>query len=635
MPGPRRLALAALQLASVWAVAQGAPWVFVLAVPALLAARVQLELPPRLLRVLEQAARLAFLGMVGFGVMWVVSPQLPDALAPRVGAIAGLVFVLLSAALGFTLERVAPERGVVPACLGAFLSAALDPQAALTGPLLLGFSAMLVFLAAGVPGRASRWLAFSVLVASSLAYGLVELLPWAQPQVEAAVAGAISSSAGFTGFGPGGSLGDVSALALSRRPALRVYAPRALKLRAQVLTRFDGRSWTLDPPALQAVQQLVDAPTGGPVWVARPGFAPPGPLSGALFTVLPAQGGALLFVPARTAWARASSGTLHWLGAGVLRAGVPSAAYEALVPDGARALDDGACDACLSLPARVDPRFVALARELGAGQPPPEERVARTLAHLDRTCRYTLEPGTFRSADPLAEFLFEKRAGYCEYFASAAAVLLRLQGLETRYVKGFNLTEEQRLGDHYLVLESAAHAWIDARLPGRGWVEQDPTPAADYELVHAGDAPGAWARAWERLASALGRLRAWFALQSLGDSALWSRLALVVVAVVGLVFAVRRLRLRRPAASSERPGLSPELARLVRLLDAHCERTGHARPPSRGLLEHLRGLPADSTSDEWRASGVAVAERVYAAAYGGATLTSDELRMLGAQLEHR
>ena len=45
---------------------------------------------------------------------------------------------------------------------------------------------------------------------------------------------------------------------------------------------------------------------------------------------------------------------------------------------------------------------------------------------LFRGYRYTLRPGAFRTGDPLAEFLFEKKAGYCEYFASAAVVLLGL-----------------------------------------------------------------------------------------------------------------------------------------------------------------------------------------------------------------
>src|SRR4029079_10162120 len=71
------------------------------------------------------------------------------------------------------------------------------------------------------------------------------------------------------------------------------------------------------------------------------------------------------------------------------------------------------------------------------------------------------------------------------YFASAAAVLLRLQGVPTRYVTGFSMVAAEFASGHYVVRESDAHAWIEAWIPGRGWVEADPTPAGDYAAFHA------------------------------------------------------------------------------------------------------------------------------------------------------
>ena len=90
-------------------------------------------------------------------------------------------------------------------------------------------------------------------------------------------------------------------------------------------------------------------------------------------------------------------------------------------------LTAGERDETLALPPRIDSRVAALARQLGEASS-PRERVDAVIRHLQTRYRYTLAPGSFHTDDPLAEFLFEKKAGYCEYFASAAVVLLRLQG---------------------------------------------------------------------------------------------------------------------------------------------------------------------------------------------------------------
>src|SRR5262249_33231350 len=127
--------------------------------------------------------------------------------------------------------------------------------------------------------------------------------------------------------------------------------------------------------------------------------------------------------------------------------------------------DDGGEEA-RAVPAGLDPRLLALAESLSAGRPPPPTRVARTLDYLAGACRYSLDVGAFTSTQPVAEFVFVKKRGYCEYFASAAALLLRLQGVPTRYVTGFSMDAAERVGEQYVVRESDAHAWIEAWIPG-------------------------------------------------------------------------------------------------------------------------------------------------------------------------
>jgi hypothetical protein len=78
--------------------------------------------------------------------------------------------------------------------------------------------------------------------------------------------------------------------------------------------------------------------------------------------------------------------------------------------------------------------------------------------------------------DPLPHFLFETRAGHCEYFASSLAVMLRTLGIPTREVNGFLPGEYNDLGEDYIVRASDAHSWVEVYFPGNGWITFDPTP---------------------------------------------------------------------------------------------------------------------------------------------------------------
>jgi hypothetical protein len=64
--------------------------------------------------------------------------------------------------------------------------------------------------------------------------------------------------------------------------------------------------------------------------------------------------------------------------------------------------------------------------------------------------------------DKLTHFLLEKSSGYCEYFASGAALLLRLADVPTRYVTGFLVTEKRPDGQSWVARNMDAHAWVEA-----------------------------------------------------------------------------------------------------------------------------------------------------------------------------
>ncbi len=134
---------------------------------------------------------------------------------------------------------------------------------------------------------------------------------------------------------------------------------------------------------------------------------------------------------------------------------------------------EGALEALRALPEGLDPRVRELASSIAGADTDPE-RVARKLERwLQTNLAYTLElPGEV--ADPLADFLFDRKEGHCEHFATALAVMLRTRGIPARVVGGFFGGE--RMESRYVVRAGDAHAWVEAWSPGRGWSSFDATP---------------------------------------------------------------------------------------------------------------------------------------------------------------
>jgi transglutaminase-like putative cysteine protease len=129
----------------------------------------------------------------------------------------------------------------------------------------------------------------------------------------------------------------------------------------------------------------------------------------------------------------------------------------------------------LQLPG-LDPRIPALARTITSGQLSDLDR-ARTLeAYLRSRYGYTTRLLSAGVDDPLAHFLFERREGHCEYFASALAVLLRTLSIPSRVVNGFQSGMYNPVSGWYVIRASDAHSWVEAWVTGRGWVTFDPTP---------------------------------------------------------------------------------------------------------------------------------------------------------------
>jgi len=141
----------------------------------------------------------------------------------------------------------------------------------------------------------------------------------------------------------------------------------------------------------------------------------------------------------------------------------------------------------LQLP-RLDRRVSELARQITANAPTAYDQAVALELYLKTHYAYTLVLPSERHADPLAYFLFERKRGHCEYFASAMAVMLRTLGIPSRVVNGFRGGEFNDVTGSYIIRGRDAHSWVEAYFPGQGWVSFDPTPP------DPGYSQGRWAR---------------------------------------------------------------------------------------------------------------------------------------------
>lgn len=152
-------------------------------------------------------------------------------------------------------------------------------------------------------------------------------------------------------------------------------------------------------------------------------------------------------------------------------------------------------DFYLRLPGDLSPRLLALGKRIAARAGSDRERLSLLEGHFASTgYRYSTQDLP-HSADPLDEFLFDKKSGNCEFFASSFAVLLRVAGVPSRLVAGYYGGDYNELGGYYLVTEDMAHVWVEVYLPGSGWVRKDPSALAiNFAGARAGGSMGLYHR---------------------------------------------------------------------------------------------------------------------------------------------
>lgn len=273
--------------------------------------------------------------------------------------------------------------------------------------------------------------------------------------------------------------GSIASLALSTDIAFRVRfagrmpAQEQLYWRGPVMEDYDGATWHR-----------------GPTGERPPSIEPFSPLSHYEITLEPHGQRWLLALDAPTAAPLESSleSTLSLISRDPVNERrrytlTSAAAYRFNVRESEAALRHAA-----RLPAGRNPRTRALAEDWRRADPDPKRLIRRALALFrEQKFIYTLQPPLL-GRDPVDDFLFETRQGFCEHYASAFAVLMRAAGVPARVVGGYQGGELNPVDGYLTVRQSDAHAWTEVWLAGQGWQRIDPTAAVSPARVAAGSA---------------------------------------------------------------------------------------------------------------------------------------------------
>src|SRR5665213_992128 len=292
----------------------------------------------------------------------------------------------------------------------------------------------------------------------------------------------------LTGFSNKVTLGDIGRIKQSSAPVMHVRSYQGegflpVKWRGAALAEFDGKTW-FNPVGQEQVVQVdegevvvrsaTEGAARGPNLVYQVHLEPL--IADTLFFA-----GTVETIKIDVRYLRYSRGGGFHVAPRFGIRGLNYSAYGFLPNEWAPGrytaqLPLGALRELLSLPEKTDPRIPELARQMTVGADTPAQKARAIEGHLRRDYGYTLELLSKPVDDPLAYFLFERKKGHCEYFASSMAVMLRTLGIPSRMVTGFQSDVYNPMTGWQVIRASDAHSWVEAWIEGRGWTTFDPTP---------------------------------------------------------------------------------------------------------------------------------------------------------------
>ncbi len=139
----------------------------------------------------------------------------------------------------------------------------------------------------------------------------------------------------------------------------------------------------------------------------------------------------------------------------------------------------------LNFNSRINPRTIAYGKQMREQYPDPKVLIEELMKKYNREFTYTLEPPLL-GANPMDEFLFETKVGFCEHYAGSFALIMRAAGVPARVVTGYQGGEVNPVSRQLVVKQAEAHAWTEVWLADLGWLRVDPTFAVSPLRINRG-----------------------------------------------------------------------------------------------------------------------------------------------------
>jgi protein-glutamine gamma-glutamyltransferase len=291
---------------------------------------------------------------------------------------------------------------------------------------------------------------------------------WSMPQENQARSGLSDSM----------SPGDISKLSLSDELAFRVAfegaMPESMDLywRGPVLGEQKGKSWVpyrVMPvsklnyvPQSAAINYRVTLQPHGKQWL----FALDLPVYAAPDSMLMSDFQMRSHMPVTSLRAYDMSSHLRYRAGG------------AMLPPNAR-------EAYLQIDNSLNPRAIAYGRQLAQEQRDLKALTESLLKRFNNEYEYTLEPPLLGD-NPVDEFLFDTKKGFCEHYSSSFVLVLRAAGIPARVVTGYQGGEVNPITRELMVRQADAHAWSEVWFDDLGWVRIDPTSAVSPLRINRG-----------------------------------------------------------------------------------------------------------------------------------------------------
>ncbi|MEQ8226041.1 MAG: transglutaminase-like domain-containing protein, partial [Candidatus Eremiobacterota bacterium] len=325
---------------------------------------------------------------------------------------------------------------------------------------------------------------FVIIVTGSVFLGANSFVVWLEPRVNDFFIPVMGSALDYGGFLNETSLNVTGGLKLSTRIIMRIFTSSSVeRVRCKAYTDYLNGKWKTAPQktALKPVSEYGDKSTDYKE-IFSPDYSLPAENKREEFRIKMASGANTVFFVPPSGFAVMTDVpqvSLDQYGIFYPETTEVNIGYSvAYMPDLQYVICPEIKDltSCLKVPDYFSPEIKTLSKKLTEGKVKRLEQCRSIESYFHREFEYSLDFKPARAGDPVEEFLLEKKAAHCEYFATAMVILLRSASIPARYVTGYLVHEYNEHTCYYIVRDRDAHAWVEAFVDGH-WVTFDPTPA--------------------------------------------------------------------------------------------------------------------------------------------------------------